>query len=111
LATFDPGRPGGLIVTEHGEPIGLATLGLPESQRVALIDLLRRYGRQHPTPKITIPEDCIQAVMHYTSRTPTNGRLREAVAVAIEPAGSQSQAACDANAVGIDGQLVWSVRQ
>jgi bifunctional non-homologous end joining protein LigD len=81
-----PGRPGGLVLAENGEVIGLATLGLPEPQRIALIDLLRRYGRQHPTGTITIPEDCIQAIVHYTARTPTNGRLREAVAVAIEPA-------------------------
>jgi hypothetical protein len=44
-----PGRPGGVILAESGEPIGLAALAMPEPQRVALLDLLQRYGRQHPT--------------------------------------------------------------
>jgi ATP-dependent DNA ligase len=85
-----PGRPGGLILAENCEPTGLASLGMPEPERASLIDLLRRYGRQHPTGAATIPEDCIQAVVHYTARTPTHGRLREAFALAIEPAGNTS---------------------
>jgi bifunctional non-homologous end joining protein LigD len=80
-----PARPGGLLIAEAGQPIGLATLALPEDQRAALVELLRRYGRSHPTGTITIAADCIQAVVRYTSRTPTHGHLREAVVVAIEP--------------------------
>ena len=49
---------------------------------------------------------CIQAVVQYTARTPTYGRLREAVAVAIEPARSPSQAASNAHGVGIESRLV-----
>jgi bifunctional non-homologous end joining protein LigD len=81
-----PGRPGGVLLADNGEPIGLGTLALPEDQRAGLVDLLERYGRRHPTGTITIPRDCIQAVVHYTSRTPTLGHLREAFVVSIEPA-------------------------
>ena len=88
-----PARPGGLILAEHGEPIGVGALAMPERQRVALIDLLQRYGRHHPTGVVTIPEDRIQATVHYTARTPTHGHLREAFVVAVEPIGSD----------GIDG--------
>ena len=88
-----PARPGGLILAEHGEPIGVGTLAMPERQRVALVDLLQRYGRHHPTGVVMIPEDRIQAIVHYTARTPTHGHLREAFVVAVEPIGSD----------GIDG--------
>ncbi len=80
-----PGRPGGLIVAEDGQPIGVASLALPESQRAALIDLVQRYGRQHPTGAVTIPEDCIEADVRFTSRTPTHGHLREAFIDGIRP--------------------------
>jgi ATP-dependent DNA ligase len=83
-----PARPGGLLLAEAGEPVGTATLALPEEQRAAVVELLRRYGRSHPTGTITISPDCLQAVVRYTSRTPTHGHLREAVVVAIEPAAS-----------------------
>ena len=85
-----PARPGGLILAEHGEPIGVGALAMPERQRVALIDLLQRYGRHHPTGVVMIPEDRIQAIVHYTARTPTHGHLREAFVVAVEPIGSDS---------------------
>ena len=49
------------------------------------MDLVRRYGRKHPTGAVTIPEDCITATVHYTSRTPTHGILREASVVAVRP--------------------------
>ena len=42
------------------------TIGLPESERSALVKLLRRYGRQHPTGAVTIPKDCIVARVSYT---------------------------------------------
>jgi bifunctional non-homologous end joining protein LigD len=83
-----PGRPGGLIVAEEGQPIGVATLALPDSQRAALVDLLRRYGRLHPTGAVTIPDGCLEAEVRYTSRTPTHGHLREAFVDAVTPAGA-----------------------
>jgi ATP-dependent DNA ligase len=85
-----PARPGGLILAEHGEPIGVGALAMPEHQRVALIDLLQRYGRHHPTGIVMIPEDRIQAIVHYTARTPTHGHLREAFVVGVEPVGSEN---------------------
>ena len=85
-----PARPGGLVLAEHGEPIGVGALAMPEPQRVALIDLLQRYGRHHPTGVVTIPEDRIQATVHYTARTPTHGHLREAFVVAVEAIGSDT---------------------
>ncbi len=83
-----PPRPGGLILAEHGEPIGVGALAMPERQRLALIDLLQRYGRHHPTGVVMIPEDRIQATVHYTAHAPTHGHLREAFVVAVEPIGS-----------------------
>jgi hypothetical protein len=44
------------------------------------------------TGTITIPDDYLQAVVHYTSRTPTYGHLREAFVVSIEPAQSTENA-------------------
>jgi bifunctional non-homologous end joining protein LigD len=78
-------RPGGLILAEDGEPIGVATLALPDQQRRALVELIERYGRRHPTGTVTIPENSISATVHYSCRTPTHGHLREAFAVAVHP--------------------------
>jgi hypothetical protein len=64
----------------------MATLSLPGGQRAALVNLMERDGRRHPTGTVTIPLDCIMAVVHYTSRTPARGQLREAFVVSIEPA-------------------------
>ena len=75
-----------LIVAEGGDPIGTASLALPESERAALVALLERYGRRHQTGAITIPEDCLVATMRFTTRTPTHGLLREATVVAVHPA-------------------------
>jgi ATP-dependent DNA ligase len=83
-----PARPGGLVLAEHGEPIGVGALAMPERQRFALIDLLHRYGRHHPTGVVTIPEDRTQATVHYTARTPTHGHLWAACVVGVEPMGS-----------------------
>jgi hypothetical protein len=96
-----PGRPGGVILAENGEPIGLATLAMPEPQQAALLDLLQRYGRQHPSGAVTIAEDCIHAVVHYTARTPTHVRLREAFAVAIQPVGTRRELAPHAEGMGV----------
>jgi bifunctional non-homologous end joining protein LigD len=85
-----PFRPGGLIVSEGGEVIGTASLAMPETERVALVDLLQRYGRSHPTGTLTIAEDCLSATVRYTSRTPTHGLLREAIVVAVQPADGQA---------------------
>jgi hypothetical protein len=49
---------------------------MPEHERRTLVDLLQGYGRHNPTGTITIPDNCLQAVVHYTSRTPTHGHLR-----------------------------------
>src|SRR5262249_31181555 len=87
-----PGRPGGLLLADNGEPIGVATLALPEDQRTRLVHLLERYGRRHPTGTIPTPPDCMQAVVHYTARTPTHGHLREAFVVSIGPAQSTGNA-------------------
>ena len=46
--------------------------------------------RHHPTGVVMIPESRIQAIAHYTARTPTHGHLREAFVVAVEPMGSDS---------------------
>ena len=54
-----PSRPGGLMLAEDDDPIAVATLALADSQRVALVELLHRYGRRHPTGTITIPGDCL----------------------------------------------------
>jgi bifunctional non-homologous end joining protein LigD len=79
-----PSRPGGLIVAQAGDIIGVATLALPQQDRKGLVDLIERYGRRHPTGSITIGEG-VQATVHYTSRTPTNGHLREAFVDAVYP--------------------------
>jgi hypothetical protein len=73
-------------VSEDGEVVGTASLGMPEPERVALVDLLQRYGRSHPTGTFTIPEDCLTATVRFTSRTPVHGLLREAVVAAVSPA-------------------------
>jgi bifunctional non-homologous end joining protein LigD len=85
-----PFRPGGLIVAEGGEPIGTASLALPEADRAALRNLLERYGRSHPTGMITIPEDCLVATVRFTSCTPTHGLLREAAVIGVHAASRQS---------------------
>jgi hypothetical protein len=81
-----PGRPGGVLLADACEPVGVASLSLPPEQRVALVDLMGRYGRRHSCGTVTIPSECIQAVVHYTSRTPTRGQLREASVASIQPA-------------------------
>jgi bifunctional non-homologous end joining protein LigD len=86
-----PARPGGLILAEQGEPIGVATVALPDPERVALVDLLRRAGRHHPSGAVTIPAGCIVATVAYTSRTPTHGLLREAAVLAVRPAGEMTE--------------------
>jgi bifunctional non-homologous end joining protein LigD len=80
-------RPGGLILAEDDEPIAVATLALADKDRQDLVDLLHRYGRQHPTGTVTIPDNCLTATVRYTSRTPTHGHLREAFVLAVQPAG------------------------
>jgi hypothetical protein len=48
----------------------VGALAMPERKRVALIELLQRYGRHHPTGVVTIPEDRILATVHYTAAPP-----------------------------------------
>jgi ATP-dependent DNA ligase len=79
-------RPGGLILVENDHPVAVATLAIADQDRRNLVDLLHRYGRQHPTGTVTIADDCITATVRYTSRTPTNGHLREAFVLAVRPA-------------------------
>jgi ATP-dependent DNA ligase len=81
-----PSRPGGLIVAQHGEIIGVAALAISDEDRRGLVALIERHGRRHPTGSITIGEG-VQATVHYTSRTPTHGHLREAFVVSVYPAG------------------------
>ena len=76
-----------------GTPSAWVPWRCQSADRVALIDLLQRYGRHHPTGVVMIPEDRIQATVHYTAHNPTHGHLREAFVVAVEPIGSD----------GIDG--------
>jgi hypothetical protein len=83
--------PAGLIVAEDDQPIAVATLALASNERAALVDLLQRYGRQHPTGTATIPADCLTATVRYTSRTPTHGHLREAFVLAVQPARQASR--------------------
>jgi hypothetical protein len=80
-----PFRLGGLILAEDSEPIGTAALALPEADGTALVNLMERHGRTHPTGAITFPEDCLSATVRFTSRTPPHGPLREAVVVAVHP--------------------------
>ena len=80
-------RPGGLILVEDDDPVAVATLALADKDRQDLVDLLHKYGRQHPTGTVTIPDDCLTATVRYTSRTPTHGHLREAFVLAVHPAG------------------------
>jgi hypothetical protein len=80
-----PGRPGGVLLADGGEWVGVGTLSLPEDQRASLVGLIERYGQRQSSGTITIPADCIEALVHYTSRTPTHGRLREAFVVWVEP--------------------------
>jgi hypothetical protein len=63
-----PGRPGGVLLADDGEWVGVGTLTLPRSERAALIGLIERYGQRHSSGTVTIPPDCIQAVVYYTSR-------------------------------------------
>jgi hypothetical protein len=94
-----PGRPGGVLLADRGEWVGVGTLNLPGDQRAAVLDLLDQYGQRHSTGRITIPTDCIEAVVHYTSRPPTHGHLREASVVPVEPAGSAPSGGTDRNSV------------
>jgi hypothetical protein len=87
-----PGRPGGVLLAEKGQWVGVGALSLPEDQRASLVGLIERYGQRHSSGTITIPADCIEALVHYTSRTPTHGRLREAFVVSIEPPGESKRA-------------------
>jgi bifunctional non-homologous end joining protein LigD len=79
-----PGRRGGLILTDGEHPVGVATLALPAPEKEALVGLIRRYGRTHPTGTITVPDGCLEAVVEFTSRT-VSRHLREAIAVAVQP--------------------------
>jgi hypothetical protein len=49
-----PGRPGGVLLADDGEWVGVGTLSLPPDQRAALVDLLERYGQRHSS---VIPRD------------------------------------------------------
>jgi hypothetical protein len=73
----------------------VAALNLPGDERAAVLDLLERYGEQHSSGTITIPAGCIEAVVHYTARTPTHGHLREAFVVSVDPAGSAPSGGTD----------------
>src|SRR4029077_11213797 len=82
-------RPGGLILVEDYDPVAVATLALANKDRQDLVDLLHKYGRQHPTGSVTIPDDCLTATVRYPSRTPPHRPLREAFVLAVPPAGQK----------------------
>jgi bifunctional non-homologous end joining protein LigD len=46
-----PSGPGGLIVAQAGEIIGVATLATSERDRKGLVDLTDRHGCRHPTSR------------------------------------------------------------
>jgi ATP-dependent DNA ligase len=79
-------RPGGLLLVEDNDPIAVANLALADKDRRDLVNLLHKYGYQHPTGTVTIPADCLTATVRYTSRTPTHRHLREAFVLAVHPA-------------------------
>jgi hypothetical protein len=80
---------GCLVIVENDTPLGVATLSPPDPQRHA--QLLCRPGRHHPTGTVTIP-DGIEVEARYTTRTPTNGRLREPSAIDLRPASQPQEA-------------------
>jgi hypothetical protein len=84
-----------VLSADRGEWVGVGTLNLPADQRAAVLDLVQRYGQRHSSRTITIPMGCIQAVVHYTSRTPTHGHLREAFVVSVGPGETEQPAALD----------------
>jgi hypothetical protein len=45
----NPGRPGGLVVAQGDDVVGVAVVALPMAERAGLADLIDRYGRRHPT--------------------------------------------------------------
>ena len=63
--------------------MGAAVLALPGPAREALASVLERYGARHPTGTLTVPAGCVEVEVRYTTRTPTNGLLREAAAIGI----------------------------
>jgi hypothetical protein len=65
---------------------GWSSLSLPWQLGERVDDRIRH----HPTGVVMIPENRIQAIVHYAARTPTHGHLREAFVVPIEPMGSDS---------------------
>jgi ATP-dependent DNA ligase len=71
LASFHTGQTGRAFVDRGWRTGRVASLARPEEQRAALVDLLQRYGRRHPHRDPHDPDDCIQAVVRYTARTPT----------------------------------------
>lgn len=79
-------RVGGLLVADDHEIVGVATLALLEPERSALVELICRRGQSHRSGAAMIPTGCITAIVAFTSRTPTYGRLREATVIAVQPA-------------------------
>jgi hypothetical protein len=77
-------------VAEGGEPFDTASLALPETDRTALVDLLQRYGRSHPTGTTTILDHYLVPRVRLTSRTPTHRLPREPVIVAVQPVSGPS---------------------
>ena len=73
-------RPAGLLIAQNGQRVGVAVAALPAGQRQLLAELLVRYGHRHATGTLSLPGELLEAEVHYSSRTPTRGVLREAVA-------------------------------
>lgn len=63
-------------MAEHGEQVGIAMVNVPTNERAALVEVLNRYGRSHPTGMLSVPEGLLEAEVTFTERT-VSGKLRE----------------------------------
>jgi bifunctional non-homologous end joining protein LigD len=73
-----------LILGEDGEVVGAASIGLARDKRTVLVNLLDRYGKEGLGGVVSLPSASLMATVRYGSRTPTRGRLREAVVTAVQ---------------------------
>jgi hypothetical protein len=79
-----PGRPGGLVLSDGDDVVGVAVVALPEGERAGLADLINRYGRRHPTGTVTLPAGALSALVSFMAR-PGTTVLREAAVNQVRP--------------------------